>query len=163
LVHPLPRASISQINGLIDTLAAPGFGGEADLARIAGPLALQIDELFPIAEALHILEFAELKDAALKLTAAGRVFAGSDIQARKRLFKEHLLQFVPAAAHIRRVLDERDRHRAPRVRFEAELEDHLTRRDAERTLMTVIGWGRYAELFTYDDKARSFIGTNSAG
>ena len=57
---------------------------------------------------------------------------------------------MPAAAHIRRVLDERDPHRAPRVRFEAELEDHLTRRDAERTLMTVIGWGRYAELFTYD-------------
>jgi NitT/TauT family transport system ATP-binding protein len=75
---------------------------------------------------------------------------------RKRLFKEHLLQFVPLAAHIHRVLDKRDDHQAPRVRFEAELEDHLTRQEAERTLRVVTGWGRYAELFVYDEKSRRF-------
>jgi len=42
------------------------------------------------------------------------------------------------------------------VRFESELEDHLHRREAERTVRAVIGWGRYAELFVYDDKARAF-------
>ncbi len=33
------------------------------------------------------------------------------------------------------------------MRFEAELEDHLTRREAERTLRAVTVGGRYAELF----------------
>jgi len=51
----------------------------------------------------------------------------------------------------------------PRVRFESELEDHLTRSDAEKTLRAVIGWGRYAELFSYDDKKRSFSTNHSAG
>jgi hypothetical protein len=37
-----------------------------------------------------------------------------------------------------------------------ELEDHLTRRDAESTLRVATAWGRYAELFVYDDKARVF-------
>jgi NitT/TauT family transport system ATP-binding protein len=41
--------------------------------------------------------------------------------------------------------------------FEAELEDHLTRRDAERTLRTVTAWGRYAELFAYDDRTHTFL------
>jgi NitT/TauT family transport system ATP-binding protein len=63
---------------------------------------------------------------------------------------------VPLAAHIRRVLLERENHLAPRVRFESELEDHLSPSDAEQTLRTVIGWGRYAELFTYDDTTRTF-------
>ena len=45
---------------------------------------------------------------------------------------------------------------APRSRFEIELEDHLTRREAERTLRAAIAWGRYAELFSYDAKSRRF-------
>jgi len=155
-MQPLPGVSLNRISGLIERLSTAAYAGHADLADIADSLVLEVDDLFPTAEALHILEFAELKDGALKLTAAGRVFGQSGIEERKRLFREHLLRFVPLAAHIRRVLDEREGHKAPRVRFEAELEDHLTRRDAERTLRTVTGWGRYAELFGYDDKSRRF-------
>ena len=117
--------------------------------------------LFPIAEAVHILGFAQLADRALKLTAAGRVFAESSTEVRKRLWKEHLLRFVPLAAHIHHVLEERSEHWAPRSRFETELEDHLTRREAERTLQAAIGWGRYAELFSYDAKLRRF--TSNSG
>jgi hypothetical protein len=47
-------------------------------------------------------------------------------------------------------------HWAPKMRFEAELEDHLTRRDAERTLRAVTAWGRYTELFAYDDRTHTF-------
>lgn len=156
VVQPPPPASINRISGLLETLAAPPYAGQAELARLAASLTLEVDDLFPIAEALHILEFAELSDGALKLTAAGRVFAQCGIEERKRLFREHLLRFVPLAAHIHHVLDEREGHRAPRMRFEAELEDHLSRSDAEKTLGTVIGWGRYAELFSYNDKMRVF-------
>jgi NitT/TauT family transport system ATP-binding protein len=156
LGQPLPPASVNRLSGLVETLAAPPYAGRAELAALAGSLALEIDDLFPIAEALHILEFAELRDGSLKLTAAGRVFVGSGVEERKRLFKEHLLRFVPLAAHICRVLAERPDHRAPRLRFQIELEDHLTRHDAESTLRAATAWGRYAELFVYDDKARIF-------
>jgi NitT/TauT family transport system ATP-binding protein len=156
LAQALPRASVNQMSGLIETLAAAPYDGHAELGEIAGSLTFEVDDLFPLAEALHILEFAEIGDGRLKLTAAGGVFARSGTEERKRLFNEHLLKFVPLAAHIRRVLDEREGHRAPRVRFESELEDHLIRRDAEKTLRTITGWGRYAELFEYDDKARMF-------
>lgn len=103
-----------------------------------------------------MLEFAELKEGTLKLTAAGRVFAQSNTEQRKLLFREHLLRFVPLTAHICRVLRERNDHRAPRMRFEVELEDHLTRRDSRNTLRVATAWGRYAELFTYDDKTGQF-------
>jgi NitT/TauT family transport system ATP-binding protein len=162
LVQPLPAVPINRLAGFIEALALPPYQGRAELARIAGALALDIRELFSIAEALHILEFAELKDGAIKLTAAGRVFAQSGTEERKRLFAEHLLRFVPLAAHIRHVLDEREGHLAPRVRFESELEDHLNPSDSEKTLRAVIGWARYAELFTYDDETRTFITGNGS-
>ena len=67
------------------------------------------------------------------------------------------------AAHIRHVVNEREGHLAPRVRFESELEDHLNPSDTEKTLRAVIGWARYAELFTYDDQTRTFkTGNGSA-
>jgi len=158
IVQPLPRASVNRMSGLVETLAAPPYNGRADLATLATSLALEVDDLFPIAEALHIMEFAELKDGALKLTAAGRVFAHGDTEGRKRLFSEHLLRFVPLAGHICRVLAEREGHTAPRMRFQVELEDHLTGPDAEKTLRAATSWGRYAELFSYDDKAGVFRG-----
>jgi ABC-type proline/glycine betaine transport system permease subunit len=121
LVQHLPLVSINRIGGFIETLASPFYGGHAELAKIAEPLALKINDLFPVAAALHILEFAELQDF-----------------------------------HIRQVLDERDDHHAPRERFEFELQDHLSRSDAEKTLLGAISWGRYAELFTYDDRTQIF-------
>jgi len=160
LAQPLPVVSLNRISGLIETIASPVYGGHAELAALATTLNLDVGNLFQVAEALHILEFAELKDRAIRLTAAGRVFAQSATEERKRLFKEHLIQFVPLAAHIRRVLDEREGHRAPRARFEPELEDHLNRIDAQRTLQAVIGWGRYAELFGYDAKTHTFSDIN---
>ena len=156
LVQILPPVSPSRIGGFTETLAAPQYEGHAALADIARPLVLEINDLFPIAEALHILEFAELKDGTIKLTAAGRVFAQSSTNERKRLFREHLIRFVPLTARIRHVLDEREEHRAPRERFEFELQDHLHQADAEKTLRAAIDWGRYAELFSYDDETRMF-------
>jgi NitT/TauT family transport system ATP-binding protein len=155
-VQPLPPVPINQIEGFLDALASPSYEAGCALADIAKTLALTTNELFPMAAALHILEFAELGQAAIKLTAAGRVFASSGLQERKRLFKGHLLRFVPLAAHIQHVLEEREDHSAPRERFELELQDHLHAQDAENTLRAVIGWGRYAELFAYDDVSRTF-------
>ena len=63
---------------------------------------------------------------------------------------------MPIAALIRRVLDERPSHRAPYRRFSEELEDFMSEEFATETLAAVISWGRYAELFAYDEQAQAF-------
>jgi NitT/TauT family transport system ATP-binding protein len=67
-----------------------------------------------------------------------------------------LLSCVPLAAHIRHVLQDRANHVAPKTRFFDELEDHMSAEDAELTLRAVIAWGRYAEVFAYDDDSGTF-------
>jgi NitT/TauT family transport system ATP-binding protein len=99
LAQPLPAASVSRISGLVGKLAEPLYG-EAELGALAGSLALEVDDLFPVAAALHLLEFAELKDGILKLTAAGRVFADSGKDERKMLFREHLALCAAHGAYL---------------------------------------------------------------
>ena len=101
--------------------------------------------------------FALLEEGDIKLTEAGRLYVQADTDDRKALFRTALRERVPLAAMIRGVLDERWNHRASAVRFRDELEDHMSPDYAEDTLSSVINWGRFAELYNYDDEADQFF------
>ena len=103
-----------------------------------------------------MLHLGELADGDMRLTEAGTAFVEADTDTRKILFAKALRAHVPLAAQIRRTLDERWNHRAPALRFRDELEDHMSPEYAEETLRTVISWGRYGELFSYDEEAGQF-------
>ncbi len=152
----LPMVSTNTLAGLIEEVAAPPYDGKADLPALADSLQLEIDELFPAAETLQLLRFAELAEGDIKLTPAGRRFAEMDVDQRKKLFGDHLLSYVPLAQRIRRVLDERPSHYAPATRFREELEDYMSEDYAEMTLRSVTTWGRYGEIFAYDESAQAF-------
>ncbi|SRR5579871_42154 len=152
----LPRVSSNLLSGLIETVAAQPFAGKADLPEIASELQLEIDDLFPVAESLQVLRFADVEGGDLRLTADGLAFAEGTSDERKKLFARHLLANVPLAAHVKRVLDERASHTAPKSRFLDELEDHMAPEAAEQTIRALVSWARYAELFAYDDEAGMF-------
>ncbi len=152
----LNHVSPNQISGLIEALAAPPYEGKADLPDIAYEQELEVDELFPVAEAMQMLRLAEVEGGDIKLTHMGKRFADSELNERKEIFSRALMSHVPIAAHIRRVLDERASHSAPKTRFLDELEDRMAEDAAEETLKTVVSWARFAELFSYDDDAAMF-------
>ena len=152
----LPEVPTNLMAGLIEALAAEPYHGHAGLPNVAERLLLEVDDLFPVAEMLEHLGFAELRGADIKLTDSGKRFAEDGTQERKVMFAEHLLRTVPLAARIRQVLQERNGHWAPRVRFEQELEDSLSEDFVEQTLESVISWGRYAEIFSYNDTTETF-------
>ncbi|MEP9397898.1 nitrate/sulfonate/bicarbonate ABC transporter ATP-binding protein [Mesorhizobium sp. KR2-14] len=152
----LPRVSTNLLSGLMETVAAEPYRGKADLPPLAASLQLEIDDLFPIAETLQLLHFAELAEGDIRLTPAGMRFAEAEVDERKHLFAQQLAAHVPLATHIRRVLDERSSHEAPARRFRDELEDHMSEENAEHTVRAVTSWARYAELFAYDEKTDMF-------
>jgi NitT/TauT family transport system ATP-binding protein len=152
----LPPVSTNLLAGLIEAVEAQPYNGKADLPDLTADLQLEVDELFPVAETLQMLRLAELEGGDFKLTHMGKRFAEEDTNVRKEIFARALVSYVPLAAHIRRVLDERASHTAPRSRFEDELEDFMTPDAAEATLDAVTGWARFAELFAYDDESAMF-------
>jgi NitT/TauT family transport system ATP-binding protein len=159
----LPNVSTNTLAGMIEEVAAPPYNGKADLPALADSLNMEIDDLFPVAETLQLMRFAEVAEGDIKLTAPGLKFSDADIDARKKLFSDHLLSYVPLAARIRRVLDERPSHTAPAARFLTELEDYMSESHAERTLKGVTTWGRYGELFAFDEGSQTFSLENPGG
>jgi NitT/TauT family transport system ATP-binding protein len=156
IAMPLTHVSPNQISGLIEALAAAPYDGKADLPDIAYEQELEVDELFPVAEAMQLLRLAEVEGGDIKLTHMGKRFADSELNERKEIFSRAIMSQVPLAAHIRRVLDERASHSAPKSRFLDELEDHMAEDAAEETLKTIVSWARFSELFSYDDDAALF-------
>jgi NitT/TauT family transport system ATP-binding protein len=152
----LPRVSTNTLAGMMEEVAAEPYLGRADLPALADSLQMEVDELFPVAETLQLLRFAELEEGDIKLTASGRRFAEADVDVRKKLFGDHLLAYLPLAARIKLVLDERPSHTARAVRFLEELEDYMSEDYADRTLKSVVNWGRYGELFAYDETSETF-------
>ncbi|MGH6615235.1 ABC transporter ATP-binding protein [Sphingomonas sp.] len=152
----LPRVSTNALAGLIEEVDSAPYDGRASMADLADQLQLEVDQLFPMAETLQLMRFAELTGADIALTPAARRYAQADVDARKAIFAQALLAHVPLAHHIRRILDERANHVAPARRFRDELEDHMSPDYAAETLGTVTHWGRYAEIFAYDEDADQF-------
>jgi NitT/TauT family transport system ATP-binding protein len=156
LAMPLHRVGINLMAGLMETLAAPPYEGRADLPALAETLHYEVDDLLPLGETLQLLRFAVLEEGDIYLTDLGHKFVQSDVDGRRAIFADAVRAHVPLANMIRQVLDERWNHRASAVRFRDELEDHMSPDYAAETLRSVIGWGRYAELFSYDEEAEQF-------
>jgi len=147
----LTHVSTNTLAGMIEAIAAAPNNGSADLATLARELQMEADELLPIAETLQLMRFAEIEGRTIRLSPAARRYDAADVDERKQLFAQHLLAYVPLAAHIRRVLDDRASHQAPATRFRDELEDFMSEPYAEETIDAIVSWGRYAEIFAYHE------------
>lgn len=148
LGYRLPDVEPSELSGLIETMKS--FEERIDLPELADELMMNIDDLFPILETLEILGFAMVSAGDIQLSDLGKQFSEADLQERKTLFAQRLLEKVPLARYISRVLDEKPGHRVSEERFLSKLEDYLSEKEADRVLRTMIDWGRYAEIFAYD-------------
>jgi len=154
--HALPVVSTNLMAGLMETIEGEPYNGRADLPALASAFQMEADELLPIGEALQLLRFAEFEEGDIKLTDAGRRFVEADTDDRKAEFAAALRAHVPIIAQISQVLEERWNHRAPALRFRDEMEDYMSPDYADNTMRTIIAWGRYAELFSYDREADQF-------
>ena len=163
LATALTHVSPNLISGLIEAVLGAPYDGKADLPDIAYEQELEIDELFPVAEALQLLRLAEIEGGDIKLTHMGRRFADADLNERKEiLFSRALTSHVPLAAHIRRVLDERTEViRHPRRASSMNSRDHYER-GSRRGNAAHSGElrARFGELFSYDDEAALFSHEN---
>lgn len=150
LGYRLPDVDLGELAGLLENVSEE-HDGRCDLPELADENHLDVDELFNITELLEIFGFARILKGDIEMTPLGNRFAEADLLEKKQLFATQLLKNVPLARRIRRILDERHNHKASRARFLNELEDHLSEDEAERVLNTAIDWGRYAEIFAYDN------------
>ena len=144
----LPHARPGGIAGLIELLA--DRGGADDLYHVAEELVMEVDDLLPIVEAATLLGFASSHQGDVELTATGKAFAEADIAPRKELFREAALAHVPLLQQIQTALQSKSDGTMPLEFFRDILEKYFPEKEIQSQLDTVLYWGRFGEIFTYD-------------
>jgi NitT/TauT family transport system ATP-binding protein len=150
--HPtkrLPRARLNALAGLVEKLSVEG--GRADLPRLAADLVMELDDLLPVVEAGELVGFVGIQDGDLLITPLGTAYAEASILTRKELIASRLLR-VRTINWIYETLQQDDNQRVAEGFFLDKLRPALGEL-AESQLETAISWGRFAELFAFDDKS----------
>jgi hypothetical protein len=139
-----PKCTPGEMLGLLVLLK--DHKGSQEIARLADDLDLEIDEILPSVEFAEGLRLVTVSDGRLTFTEEGRKLVGSTIRGRKLLIREALRR-TPLYQTILKALEA-----APERRLgEEELGRIVSLTNAPpETILNVITWGRYAELFRYD-------------
>lgn len=152
----LPSANVQQMLGVLDVVSEESSSGELELSELADELEMEIDEIFPLVEALELLGFAHIGNGRIQLSEAGKAFLQADILERKPLFRQALLERVSIVRHIYKTIRAEEGQRVNEEQFLAALNESLSDEEAERVLEVIVAWGRYAELFAYDYDSGEF-------
>jgi NitT/TauT family transport system ATP-binding protein len=148
--RPLPHAKQGSVAGLVELLN--DRGGKEDLYRIADELHMEVDDLLPIVDAAVLLCFVKSVRGDIELTPGGKAFAEADISGRRALFRDAALTHVPILEQIQHALLSKSDRTMPLEFFRDLLEQRVSRDEVERQIDTVLNWGRYSDIFTYDSQ-----------
>jgi NitT/TauT family transport system ATP-binding protein len=149
-IHPIPHARTTEIQGLLEILS--DHGGQLDLFELDAITAYDFGHTITVVKAAEILSFVETPGDLVRLTENGREMVAADQPEKKLLFRKRLLTLGLFAAVIRYLASEPDVARSG---------DDVRQFIAERLpgsapgelFKTLIGWGRYGQLFHYDAQA----------
>jgi len=147
-IRRLPAAPLNALAGLLEKLAEES-DGRADIYRFAEALAMELDDLLPVIEAGELLGFVKVLEGDLLLTELGRAYAEASVLGRKEMIASRILR-LPIISWIYETLQRDDDQRVAKEyfldRLRPDFHDHT-----EKQLDRAINWGRFAELFAFDD------------
>ncbi len=144
----LPAPRVNALSGLMERLNEEE--GRSDLYRLGADLQLELDDLLPILEAAQLLGFAHVAEGDAFLTPLGKAFAEASILGRKQIVAGRILR-QPTILWIFETLKKDDNQRVSQSFFLDKLGHDFGEEEGSQELDSAIQWGRYAELFTFDD------------
>lgn len=147
----LPDVGIDDLTGFVQYLS--GIGGTASLQDLSRDLQMRADDLRALVEATDLLGLADMQERQVFLTPIGQQFAEVELDEEKAIFRRVAIEHISLLRHIVRELEDAPTHSIEAEGVLDDLEHSFSGGEARRQFETVVDWGRYAELFTYDDKA----------
>jgi NitT/TauT family transport system ATP-binding protein len=143
----LPQARLNALAGLLEKLAVEG--GRADLFRLVEEVQMELDDFLPIVESGELLSFLQVQEGDLLLTPLGSAYADASVLGRKEMFASRVLR-LPIINWIYETLQQDEDQRVSKEYFLDKLRpdfEDVTEEQLERA----INWGRFAELFAFDN------------
>ena len=147
LIHPIPDAQLPWVFGLLEMLE--DRGGREDGYKIARDLSFKFSDLLKVMKAAEILGLVSTPAGDVVLEPLGREFLAADMNARKRIIREQL-RSIRCSATSCGCCAARKITRSPR-KWCSNISRCSCRTSGRNGCSpTMVGWGRFAELFGYN-------------
>ena len=149
----LPEIGISQILGLVELLV--GKGGREDIYKLAGELSMELGETLTVIKAAEMLGLVHTPGGDVVVEDFGNKVVDASITDRKDLIRGKLEHF-PLFKAIRDYLSSQEETEVTREEMLEKLAELIPNEDAEASFSSIVNWGRYSELFGYNDDSQTF-------
>jgi NitT/TauT family transport system ATP-binding protein len=149
----LPEIGISQILGLVELLA--GKGGREDIYKLAAELSMELGETLTVIRAAEMLGLVHTPGGDVVVEPFGNQVVDASITDRKDLIRDKLAE-IPLFKMVKDYLSREEGTEVSREEMLQKLAELLPNEDAESSFGTVVSWGRYAEMFGYNDDTQTF-------
>ena len=147
VIEPLPQVRSGDIVALLDHLEAQG--GTAEIFQIATQTHTPFDLIVRAVKAAEMLDFVDTPKRLVVLTPLGQRFAAGSVDERKRIWGEQATQLK--LFRVTRDLIELHGGELSRDELLQEIGARLPMEDPEATFDTLVVWGRFGGLLTYND------------
>lgn len=152
-VQALPEIGISQILGLVELLI--GKGGREDIYKLAGELSMELGETLTVIKAAELLGLVNTPGGDVVVENFGHEVLDGSITDRKELIRKKLEELTVFKS-VGEFLASKEDGEATREEVLEKLAELIPNEDAESSFSTVVNWGRYAEMFGYNDDSQTF-------
>ncbi len=146
--EPLADATVGEIIGLCEYLDA--HGKKDDVFRIAQENAQEFGRVITVVKAAEMLDLVDTPKRMVELTKEGVRFVKAPLHERRELWKKQLL-CIRLFKDMAEMLDHAPTHAVDRDLVLETIALRFPSEDYEKTFERLIGWGRFGNLFVYDE------------
>jgi NitT/TauT family transport system ATP-binding protein len=151
-VEPLPEVGPGDVIGLLEYLDARQ--GRCDVFRIAEDTHKEFGQVIAIAKAAEMLDLVDTPKHQVVLTAAGQHFVKALPAERKTRWRQQVLK-LQLFKEVHDLLERQEDHAIDQDFVLEQIVLRMPYENYEKVFQTFVRWGRYADLFSYDeDKER---------
>lgn len=148
----LPPVPMIEVVGLVELIHS--HEDRVDLFSLSEELGYDFGHTLYLVKAAELLDLVDTPKQRVILTPDGIEFATADINLRKRMMHQAFgrLNIVKIATDL---LKESGIVRLPVADLTAQIQSQLPTENAEKIVDSLIGWGRFAEYFGYNDDTKT--------
>jgi len=154
LIEPLPDATPSEIVGLLEYLDARG--GKADVFQIATDTHREFGEIIKVVKAAEMLDFIDTPKRQVILEPIGNRFVIGAAEERSAIWREQILKLALFPRIVELIAKQADGELDKDTIMDIVIFS-MPFEDFEKTFSNIVRWGRYGNLFAYNDDTEKLL------
>jgi NitT/TauT family transport system ATP-binding protein len=147
----LPNVQISEMIGLLESIHDED--GMADIFDLSQSIGKDFGQTLYLVKAAELLNLVDTPRHTVVLTSSGRLFVEGDINVRKEMLHE-LFSKLRIVQQVTELLKQSDTLRLHVEVIEQKVAEWLPNENPESVVAVLISWGRFSEVFGYNDDAK---------